>query len=80
MNHERQTKENRQGEMSRYNSNGSYNHECKKYTDGMYLISWTYDRYYSGSRLRFPQSRSRWTDEKGAKRFCKKWNINFEGK
>lgn len=44
---------------------------------GGWRISWTYDRYYAGSRLRFPTTISRDTDEAGARRFCKKWDIVF---
>ncbi len=45
--------------------------------DGTYLISWTVDYYYSGSRLRFPRKFSRWTDERGAKRFMKRWGVEL---
>jgi hypothetical protein len=63
--------------MSRYNASNSYGFKCKKTQYGDYDISWIFNRYYSGSRLRFPQTRSRLTDLKGAKRFCKKHNIKF---
>jgi len=60
--------------MSRYSAQTSYGHQCKRFTWG-YEISWTIDRYYSGSRLRFPTTYRRVTDEKGAERFCKKWGL-----
>jgi hypothetical protein len=65
--------------MGRYSSGGSYAHDCvyNRSYGGWYEISWQYDRYYSGSRLRFPQRRGRSTDEKGARRFCKRWDIPF---
>lgn len=44
--------------------------------DDWYRLHWTYDRYYSGSRLRFPQGRSRDTDLAGAQRFAKKWDLS----
>jgi hypothetical protein len=40
-----------------------------------YVIFWTFDRKYSGSRLRFPQHRHRETDYVGAKRFAKKHDL-----
>lgn len=47
---------------------------------GCYRLSWTIDRYYAGSRLRFPTTMRRDTDEKGARRFAKKWDIQFPEK
>ena len=64
--------------MSRYSGGGSYGHNCiynKKWND--WDISWYIDRYYEGSRLRFPRKFVKSTDEKGAKRFCKKWKLEF---
>ena len=61
--------------MSRYSTQTSYDHQCKSITWG-FVISWTVDRYHSGSRLRFPTTYRRITDEKGAKRFCKKWGLD----
>jgi hypothetical protein len=63
--------------MSRYGKQESYGFHCVKIGEDDYRISWTWDRYYSDSRLRFPQTRSIRTDEKGAKRFCKKHDIRF---
>ena len=66
--------------MSRYSSSGSYGHKVQyiSYMGGCYRISWTVDFYYSDTRGRFPRKFSRDTDEKGARKFCKKWGIDFE--
>jgi len=53
----------------------SYAHRIRREREDEYVISWTVDRYYKGSRLRHPLGRSRDTDRKGALRFAKKWNI-----
>lgn len=63
--------------MSRYRSSGSYSHVCQHMGGDDYRLSWTADRYYRGSRLRFPRRCSRWTDAKGAVRFCRRWNIEL---
>jgi hypothetical protein len=67
--------------MSRWNSSGSY-HQTYTYHNspwgGYYRLYWTVDYYYDGVRGRFPRTFSRDTDEEGVKRFCKKWNLNFE--
>lgn len=63
--------------MSRYSGASSYGHWCKDIGQGDYKIGWIFDRYYADSRLRFPQHRSRITDIKGAKRFCKRWGLNY---
>ena len=61
--------------MSRFGGGGSYSHSCRRIEAGFYRISWTIDRYINGSRLRWPRTYSRDTDEKGAIRFCKKHGI-----
>ena len=67
--------------MSRYSSSSSTGHHACWLGEDEYEISWVVDFYYSGSRLRFPRRFRRDTNEAGAKRFCKKWKINFpEGK
>jgi hypothetical protein len=53
----------------------SYGHDVSKIAHDHYRLSWTIDRKYSGSRLRFPTSFHRDTDEPGAKRFAKKWKL-----
>ena len=65
--------------MSRFGRGGSYDQRIRKADwGGGYVISWTYDTYISGSRLRFPQTRSRETDHAGAVRFAKKWDLRHE--
>ena len=67
--------------MSRFNTGGGYDHYCNYYKHyNYYRIGWYFDRYYSGSRLRFPQKIERDTDEAGARKFCKKWEIEFPNK
>lgn len=65
--------------MSRYSSSGSYGHQCVYHPEwgGYYRISWTVDRYYASSRLRFPRTCSRDTDRIGARKFCKKWGLEM---
>jgi hypothetical protein len=64
--------------MGRYRSSGSYGHRIQRLGGNFYRLFWTVDRYYSGSRLRFPRTGSRDTDEAGAHRFAKKWGIDFD--
>ena len=40
-----------------------------------WILSWTTDRKYAGSRLRFPRVFQRIADEYGARRFAKKWGL-----
>lgn len=63
--------------MSRYNSSSSYGQRIEKFSRDDYRISWVVDFYYSGSRLRFPRRFSRDTDERGARRFARKWKLTF---
>jgi len=64
--------------MGRYSSGGSYNHSCGALRQwDTFMISWTVDYYYEGSRLRYPRRFTRITDGKGARRFCKHWDIPF---
>lgn len=64
--------------MGGFSRSKSYIHWCKyNERQGDWDIGWTYDIYYSGSHLRFPQRWSRSTDERGAKRFCKRWSLEF---
>lgn len=63
--------------MGRFNSSGSVDHHVQRLGDNFYRISWVVDRYYTGSRLRFPTRYSRDTDTAGAKRFIKKWGITY---
>lgn len=61
--------------MSRFRSSGSYGHSIFRIGHDHYRLCWTVDRYYSGSRLRFPRGSSRDTDLAGAKRFAKRWGL-----
>lgn len=61
--------------MTRHRPSGSYGHRIVKERDDEYVISWHYDRYYTGTRGRFPQRRSRDTDLAGARRFAKRWGL-----
>jgi hypothetical protein len=63
--------------MSRYSPGRSYAHDFKKLGDNWYRLFWFVDYYYSGVRSRFPRQFRRDTDEAGAKRFCKRWNIDM---
>ena len=63
--------------MSRYNSSGSTDHRITNDRWGGYRLSWVVDRYYAGSRLRFPTRYSRDTDHAGAIRFSKKWGAQM---
>ena len=55
----------------------AYAHDLRKIAHDHYRLSWTVDRKYAGSRLRFPTSYQRDTDEIGAKRFAKKWGLEL---
>lgn len=61
--------------MSRHRSAGSYGHAVQRIGHDFYRLHWTVDRYYTGSRLRFPRGCSRDTDLAGAKRFAKRWGC-----
>ena len=63
--------------MSRHGSRTAYGHSIRKAGPDTYEISWSWDRYVTGSRLRFPQAMSRRTDEAGARRFAKKHGAYF---
>ncbi len=61
--------------MSRHRPSAAYGHHVQDIGHGNYIISWTYDRYYQGSRLRWPTTLKRVTDRAGAIRFAKRWRI-----
>lgn len=63
--------------MGRYGRQESYGHKIVRLDFDGYRISWIVDRYYSRSRLRFPQRFSRWTDETGARRFAERWDVDM---
>jgi len=66
--------------MGRFSKSTSYGHRIRIICGDIYRLSWTVDRYYSGSRLRHPRISERDTDKAGADRFAKKWNINIPAK
>lgn len=63
--------------MSRITGRRSaYGHSIRNsWMAGYYIISWTYDTKIKGSRLRWPRTMSRETDEAGALKFSKKWDT-----
>lgn len=61
--------------MSRHRSAGSYGHAISRMGHDWFRLHWTVDRYYQGSRLRFPRGASRDTDFAGAMRFAIKWGL-----
>jgi hypothetical protein len=61
--------------MSRFHTQKAYGQRIVKLFADCYRISWVVDRYYSGSRLRWPTESSRVTDDRGAERFCKKHGL-----
>lgn len=65
--------------MSRHSTAAtSYNHKIKfNKTWGDYRLTWTVDRYYAGSRSRFPRTMSRDANETGAKKFAVKHGIQM---
>ncbi|HEU01420.1 hypothetical protein LCGC14_0273230 [marine sediment metagenome] len=63
--------------MSRHRPSGAYGHRLTRMGHDDYRMSWTVDRYYPDSRLRFPTRYTRDTDEKGARRFAKRHGCVF---
>lgn len=61
--------------MSRHSSSGSTHHRIQRERSDEYVISWTVDFYYPGTRGRFPRTFRRDTNEAGARRFAKRWKI-----
>jgi hypothetical protein len=50
----------------------SYSHRIRQIDIDHYRLSWVVDFKYPSSRLRFPRTFSRDTDEAGARRFAKR--------
>lgn len=63
--------------MTRHRAAVSYSHRIERIGVD-YRISWVVDRYYEGSRLRFPHTYSRYTDLAGATRFAKRHGLTWE--
>jgi len=65
--------------MGRFSPGHSYGHHCRVIQpDDTFEISWVVDFYYQGSRLRYPRTFRRITDTRGARRFCKRWELPWE--
>lgn len=56
---------------------GSYGHHIQCVVPGCYRISWVIDNKYG--HIRFPRLFSRNTDERGARRFAKRWGCRLPG-
>lgn len=56
-------------------SGSAYSHNWRKIGFDHYRLSWTFDVKLQGSRLRWPRTMTRDTDEAGAIRFAKKWDL-----
>jgi len=54
-----------------------YGHHIQRLGHDLYRLSWSWDRKYRTSRLRFPQRMVRDTDLAGAVRFAKKWGCQL---
>lgn len=63
--------------MSRHSAQHSYGHRIQRIAANTYAIRWTVDRYIKGSRLRWPTGYERITDTSGAKRFARRWQVDF---
>ena len=63
--------------MSRHSGTKGYGHKIYCLGHGAYRLTWQWDKYYSGSRLRFPQGLHRDTDRAGGEQFAKKWGCSM---
>lgn len=54
-----------------------YGHRIQRIQRDHYRLFWTFDRKIAGSRLRWPTTVTRDTDEAGAARFAKKWDVTL---
>lgn len=52
-----------------------YDHCVRRIGADHYRLSWTFDVKYPDSRLRWPRTITRDTDELGARKFVAKWNV-----
>lgn len=64
------------GKPTGWTSSG-HSHRIQRLAHDFYRLSWTFDRKIAGSRLRWPTTVTRDTDEAGAKRFAKKWGARM---
>jgi hypothetical protein len=58
---------------------GSYGHRIQVMGGGDYLLHWVVDYRRKGSRLRYPHSFKSWADERGARRFARRWGLTMPG-
>lgn len=63
--------------MSRHHSSRAQSPRLTHLAPDFWRMSWVVDYYYPGSRLRHPRTFTRYTDDAGAVRFAKRWNIHF---
>jgi hypothetical protein len=61
--------------MTRHRPSGGYGHHVRSIGLGGWRMSWVWDSYIIGSRLRYPRTIERDTDYPGAVRFAKKWGL-----
>lgn len=54
---------------------GGKRHRISYHGGGIYVLSWSYEHKYSGSRILHHRNVTRDTDRKGAERFAKKWGC-----
>lgn len=55
----------------------AYGHSIRRLAADCYRLSWSYDTKIAGSRLRWPRTLTRDTDEAGALRFAAKWGCKM---
>lgn len=59
--------------MTAISPSGSHNHHARLISADTWQIYWTVDQKYG--RMLYPRTFCRSTDDKGAKRFIKKWGL-----
>lgn len=64
------------GKPTGWTSSG-YGHRIQRIGRDHFRLFWTFDRKIAGSRLRWPTTVTRDTDEAGAKRYAKKWGAKM---
>jgi hypothetical protein len=55
----------------------AYAHNIRRIGADHYRLSWSFDTKIAGSRLRWPRTITRDTDEAGAMRFARKWGCSM---
>lgn len=63
--------------MSRFGPQKAYSFRLRRMGRDHYRMSWTIDKYYPESTLRFPKVYERDTDTDGAARFAKRHRLEF---